>query len=230
MTKVHLLGKAGEKFGKEFNLKVRDVRQLVRAIAVQRKGFYNYFIEEAEKGVEYAFKRGEEFIQIEEAALSFGKEDIFIVPVAQGSSDSFKKTIGTILTIIGVILLIMSGFGFATAALTTQQIAAIGTLMTVVGGYIMFDGIMGLLTDDSPASQEEAAVFGGPVNTVKSGIPIPLAYGKLQVSGTPINFGFTSRRIKSHTGWVNINNPDQEGSGDVGGSSGGGGTAATELK
>ena len=73
-------------------------------------------------------------------------------------------------------------------------------------------------------------LFGGPVNTVKSGIPIPLAYGKLQVSGTPINFGFTSRRIKSHTGWVNINNPDQEGSGDVGGGGGGGGTAATELR
>tara|TARA_Y100001972_G_scaffold121324_1_gene165195 strand:- start:395 stop:1102 length:708 start_codon:yes stop_codon:yes gene_type:complete len=235
MTKVHLLGKAGDKFGKEFNLKAKDARELLRGIAVQRKGFYNYFIEEANKGVEYAFKRGDEFMEVNEAELSLGKDDIFIVPIAQGSiSDSFKKDLGGVLTIIGVILLIMSGAGaFAAegAILTSAQAAGIGTLLTVVGGYIMFDGIMGLLTDDSPANQDEGAVFGGPVTTIKSGVPIPLAYGKLQVSGTPINFGFTTRRIKRMTGWVNINNPDQEGAGDIGGGGGGdGSTPNTELK
>ena len=235
MTKVHLLGKAGDKFGKEFNLKAKDARELLRGIAVQRKGFYNYFIEESNKGVEYAFKRGDEFMGINEAELSLGKDDIFIVPIAQGSvSDNFKKHLGTVLTIIGVILLIMSGAGaFAAAAgLTTAQAAGIGTLLSVVGGYMMFDGIMGLVTDDSPANQDETAVFGGPVNVVKSGVPIPLAYGKLQVAGTPINFGFTTRRIKTMTGWVNINNPDQKGSGDIVG--GGGGdvdqTSQTQLE
>lgn len=222
MTKVHLLGKAGDKFGKEFNLKAKDARELLRGIAVQRKGFYNYFIEEAQKGIEYAFKRGDEFMGVNEAELSLGKDDIFIVPIAQGSgSDEIKKHLGTVLTIIGVIFLIMSGAGLAVGGLTVAQTAGIGTLLTVVGGYMMFDGIMGLLTDDSPASQDEAALFGGPVSTVKSGVPIPLAYGKLQVSGTPINFGFTTRRIKTMTGWVNINNPDQEGSGDITGGGGG---------
>ena len=59
MTKVHLLGKAGNKLGKEFNFKAKNLKQVMRAIAVQRKGFYNFFFEEQEKGVEYAFKRGD---------------------------------------------------------------------------------------------------------------------------------------------------------------------------
>ena len=46
MTKVHLLGKAGKKFGKEFNLDVKHTKQLIRAIAVQRKGFLNFFFDE----------------------------------------------------------------------------------------------------------------------------------------------------------------------------------------
>ena len=71
MTKVHLLGKAGDKFGKEFNLQVKHAKQLLRAIACQRKGFYNFFIEEQKKGVEYAFKRGEEFMKVGEEDLSF---------------------------------------------------------------------------------------------------------------------------------------------------------------
>ena len=46
MTKIHLLGKAGKKFGKEFNLEIKNVKQALRAIACQRKGFYNFFIDE----------------------------------------------------------------------------------------------------------------------------------------------------------------------------------------
>ena len=58
MTKIHLLGKAGKKFGKEFNLEIKNVKQALRAIACQRKGFYNFFMDEQEKGVEWVFKRG----------------------------------------------------------------------------------------------------------------------------------------------------------------------------
>ena len=91
MTKVHLLGKAGDKFGKEFNLKAKDARELLRGIAVQRKGFYNYFIEESNKGVEYAFKRGDEFMGINEAELSLGKDDIFIVRLHKGKYQTTLK-------------------------------------------------------------------------------------------------------------------------------------------
>ena len=93
----------------------------------------------------------------------------------------------------------------------------------------MFDGILGLVQDDSPPEEVDAAVFGGPINVVKQGIPIPLLYGKLEVAGAPINYGFTNKRIKRNNGWVNINNPDQpnDSGTSIGGSSNGGGGRAT---
>ena len=199
MTKIHLLGKAGKKFGKEFNLEIKNVKQALRAIACQRKGFYNFFMDEHEKGVEWVFKRGEEFMRKGEEELSLGKHDIYIVPIVQGSlSDQAKKDFGTLLAIIG---LIVGG--------------PIGLGLVIVGSYIAIDGVIGLVQDDTPAKDEEPAIFGGPINVVKSGIPIPLCYGRLEVTGAPVNFGFTTSRVRQNAGWVNINNPDQEGSGDI---------------
>ena len=45
MKKVYLLGKVGEKFGKEFSFEAKNLKQVLRAIAVQRKGFYNFFFD-----------------------------------------------------------------------------------------------------------------------------------------------------------------------------------------
>ena len=224
MTKVHLLGKLGNKFGKEFNLDIKHTKQLIRAIAVQREGFMNFFFDEQEKGVEYVIKRGKDFLREGEESLSFGTEDVFIMAQPQGSGDKFKKELGALMTIIGVILIIT---GFVTG---NPALIKIGTGLILAGGYIMFDGIMGLIQDDSPPEDAEAAVFGGPINVAKQGIPIPLAYGKVQITGAPVNFGFTSKRINQNTGWVNINDPDQEGSGDYSGGIGGGtgGNAAAQ--
>ena len=210
MTKVHLLGKAGNKFGKEFNFKAKNLKQVMRAIAVQRKGFYNFFFEEQAKGVEYAFKRGDEFIMEEEAGLSLTKDDIYIVPVPQGSglSDEWKEFWGKVLMVIGFIV----SFWYP----------GVGGLISGIGSYLYYDGVMGLAMDDSPPESEEAKLFNGPINTVKSGVAIPLLYGQLEVSGTPLNYGFTDRRVTSVNGWTNINKPGQTGSGDVGGGVGGG--------
>ena len=217
MKKIHLLGKAGEKFGKEFNLEVKHVKQLLRAIAVQRKGFYQFFIDESQKGMEYTVKRGDEFMYEGEEELSFNDEDIYIVPVAAGSgpfSDFGKKILGAILIIVGIIIGLANPFAGA---------MLLGAAMVGVGTYLYIDGMLGLLTDDSPANDESPAIFGGPVATVKNGVPIPLCYGRLEISGAPINFGFTTERIRQNAGWVNINNPDQEGAGDTNTGEGGGG-------
>lgn len=221
MTKVHLLGKAGKKFGKEFNLDVKHTKQLVRAIAVQRKGFLNFFFDEQKKGIEYVIKKGEEFLMETDVELSLGNDDVYIMPVPQGSeifSDGFKRDLGTVLTIIGTVLVFIPGW------------QGVGAALIIVGGYLMFDGILGLMQDDSPPEDADAAVFGGPINVAKQGIPIPLLYGKLEVAGAPINYGFTNKRIKRNSGWVNINNPDQpnDSGTSIGGSSNGGGSKATQ--
>lgn len=210
MTKIHLLGKAGEKFGKEFNLEAKNLKQVMRAIAVQRKGFFNFFFDEQEKGVEYAFKRGKDFLETEEANLSIGRDDIFIVPVAQGSGldDKLKKALGQILMVVGFIV--------------SFFVPPLGAAMVAIGNMLYMDGVMGLAMDDSPPESEEANLFNGPANNIKTGTPIPLLYGRLEVGGSAINYGFTDRRITAVSGWTNINKPGT-GGGDSGGSIGGGG-------
>ena len=212
MTKVHLLGKAGDKFGKEFNFQAKNLKQVMRAIAVQRKGFYNFFFDEQEKGVEYAFKRGKDFVQKDEGELSIGSDDIFIVPVPQGSGldDKIKKVLGKILMVVGFILILTGN-------------VALGSTLMGVGSYLYMDGIMGLAMDDSPPESEEAKLFSGPVSTIKSGVAIPLIYGQLEVGGTPLNYGFTDKRVTSVAGWANINKPGSSstGGGDIGGGVGG---------
>ena len=100
-------------------------------------------------------------------------------------------------------------------------LAPLGSVLMGVGSYLYMDGIMGLAMDDSPPESEEAKLFSGPVSTIKSGVAIPLIYGQLEVGGTPLNYGFTDKRVTSVAGWANINRPGQTGSGDVGGGVGG---------
>ena len=42
---------------------------------------------------------------------------------------------------------------------------------------------------------DESNLFNGPINNTKVGIPVPLCYGKMEVGGAVINFGFTDYRI-----------------------------------
>jgi hypothetical protein len=54
----------------------------------------------------------------------------------------------------------------------------------------------------SKDKDEEGAMFGGPANTVKNGVPVPLSYGKILVGGTPINFGFGAWKLEPTNGFV----------------------------
>ena len=87
-------------------------------------------------------------------------------------------------------------------------------------GSPLWDGPVVTLT--FPES-EEAKLFSGPVATIKSGVAIPLIYGQLEVGGTPLNYGFTDKRVTSVAGWANLNKPGSSstGGGDVGGGVGG---------
>ena len=67
----------------------------------------------------------------------------------------------------------------------------------MMGINLMMQGITELMAKDpSTDKEEEGAMFGGPANTLKHGQPIPLCYGKLMVSGTPINFGFGAYKLE----------------------------------
>jgi len=94
-------------------------------------------------------------------------------------------------------------------------------------------GIVEMMMPDDPDSIDEkkSTLFNGPVNTTKSGVPVPIAYGQTIVGGAVVNFGFTRSRIKSQQGWdfySSANNPAGDGNIDAGGSSGTGGSGGSD--
>jgi predicted phage tail protein len=72
---------------------------------------------------------------------------------------------------------------------------ALGAIMFNVGTSMIFSGIAGVLAGDRTATSAEKSknyFFDGPVNTVRQGNPVPIAYGKLIVGGAVINAQLTA--------------------------------------
>ena len=77
-------------------------------------------------------------------------------------------------------------------------------MLVTVGTQLALQGIVKLTTDDPEELDEgQNSLFQGPINNTKSGIPVPLCFGKMEVGGAVINFGFFRDTLQ----WLFLN-PD----------------------
>ena len=223
--KVILLGKMGELFGKEHNIKCNTIQEAMHAIDCMKGGLRAYLLECTDLGINFTVQKGgdiihetldeikenqDEFIDMSEIELSLGEDDLVIGPVPEGAGllgDIFKVVIGVVLMYIGFQ---MGGFW--------------GSFIISMGSQIALMGIIGMLTPGLPEDKtEENSLFNGPVNNAKVGIPIPLAYGQTEVGGAVINFGFTKTRLKQAAGYEWISTGASDSNITHSGSTGGGG-------
>jgi len=218
----------GELFGREHNIKCNTIQEAMHAIDCMKGGLRAYILECTDLGINFTVQRGgeihesieeieanqDDFIEMGEQDLLLGNDDLVISPIPQGSgkfSDWIKVIIGVALIVIGI----MNPGGWS---MMWQAFAM------SVGSQIALMGIIGLLTPDSPDSKEtENSLFNGPVNNAKVGIPIPLAYGRTEIGGAVINFGFTKTRMKSAPGYEWISTGAYNSNITHSGSTGGGG-------
>ena len=216
MTKnIIFKGRMGELFGEVHRLNVKTIQEAVHAIDTMQGGLKRYLVDCTENGVDFTVQRGEDFIGYEELGLELGKDDIIISPIPRGSK-KFKEY----LKIIVGIALIIGSFFIDTSGTTGQAIASI---MFNVGMQLALNGIIALTTDEpDELDEEKAQMFNGPINNTKSGIPVPLCYGELEVGGAVVNFGFTDRRLVSHQGYEFVSKGTNSRSGtNPGGAAGG---------
>ena len=221
MTKnIIFKGRMGELFGEVHRLNVKTIQEAVHAIDVMKGGLKRYLVDCTENGIEFTVQRGEDFIDYEELGLELGKDDIIISPVPRGAglSDAIK-------TIIGIALIVGSFFIDPSGNLAkyATQIAA---AMFTVGLQLALDGIIGLTMDEpDELNEDKSQLFNGPINNTKSGVPVPLCYGTMEVGGAVVNFGFTDRRLSSQQGYEFVSKGSSAGSGTggIGGGGGGGG-------
>ena len=216
MTKnIIFKGRMGELFGEVHRLNVKTIQEAVHAIDTMQGGLKRYLVDCTENGVDFTVQRGEDFIGYEELGLELGKDDIIISPIPRGSK-KFKEY----LKIIVGIALIIGSFFIDTSGTTGQAIASI---MFNVGLQLALNGIIALTTDEpDELDEEKAQMFNGPINNTKSGIPVPLCYGEIEVGGAVVNFGFTDRRLVSHQGYEFVSKGTNSRSGtNPGGAAGG---------
>jgi predicted phage tail protein len=205
MKQVLLEGRLGEKFGREWELDVRTPAEALRAIEVNKKGFFRELIDSAEHGVGYRVLIGkreleEETIR-EELNFPFGQKETFsLIPIVGGAGKGgVKFIIGLILVVAAVALVPVSGGqslwgASALGPVTWGNMAAFGALLMVGGVAQMLSRTPSIEDANSPENRA-SYLFNGPVNTVAQGGPVPVGYGRLTIGSILISGGIIVNEI-----------------------------------
>jgi len=210
---IYLKGRMGKLFGEHHRLNCKTVQEAMHAIDTMKGGVRQYLMDCTENNVKFTVQKGEEFLTNQTAGIELAKDDIIITPVPSGAAKDGMKEL-----IIGVLLIII---GLSMGDPGTMSKGA--QMLVTVGTQLALNGIVKLMTDEPESlDEQESTLFNGPINNTKSGIPVPLAYGRMEVGGAVINFGFTDYRITGNQGYQFVSKGTSSGTGTGGG---GGGSA-----
>ena len=210
---IYLKGRMGKLFGEHHRLNCKTVQEAMHAIDTMKGGVRQYLMDCTENNVKFTVQKGEEFLTNQTAGIELAKDDIIITPVPSGAAiDGMKELI------IGVLLIVI---GLSMGDPGTMSKGA--QMLVTVGTQLALNGIVKLMTDEPESlDEQESTLFNGPINNTKSGIPVPLAYGRMEVGGAVVNFGFTDYRITGNQGYQFVSKGTSSGTGTSGGGGGGG--------
>ena len=226
MQTVNLMGELGEKFGKQYQTRCDNIRDIFKLIMCQQPGFKQYLVDAVDADIGFEVVAGDDALEDpEDLLLSVSDEEIFITALPAGA----KGGAGKILAAAAIIAVTVAtgGFGAGTAG-TFGSLTAGGTatLATGIAVNLALSGLTELLApgpETDNVDSENGSLFNGPVNTIKQGLPVPICYGELIVGGAPINVSFQTTPFQS-AGWQ-YNSPISQ---YYGTSPGGGGTGTFE--
>ncbi len=194
LVKVRLLGDLGRYVKPEWNLAINSVKEAVHAInTLTNNSFSNYFIKQNKLQAKYrVIINGRDFTSpvtelnetnyemVNQSELVMKKKDletIDIVPVLESAS----KILGVLAIIIGVILIAFGGHQLIFAGLMLVMAGAMALISRPpeAGKFRSIDRAGG-----------ESYLFGGPVNIVGEGGPVPAGYGQAIVGSQVISSAF----------------------------------------
>ena len=202
-------GRMGQLFGEVHRLNVKTLQEGLWAIDTMKGGLRKYLIDCTENGIYMTVQRGEEFLTLEELELELGAEDIIITPVPAGAG--IKKFLA------GLAFIALAIFMPEVALTIGEMTLNVNAVLFTIGLNLALNGIIEMTMDDpDELDEQKSQMFNGPINNTKSGIPVPLCYGKMEVGGAVVNFGFTNSRLTSQTGYKFVSKGSVSGSG-VGG-------------
>lgn len=168
---------------------VKTPGEAIKALCTVLPGFEKFMLTSKAKGLTFAIFSGKQNIGREELEYN-GSSEIRIVPVIIGSKKAgmFQTILGAVLVVAGAIGVSPWGQAFGGGAWGPYALQAGGAMM--IGGVAQMLSPMqgGLARRESPENKPSYA-FGGPVNTIAQGNPVPIAYGKRRIGGAIISAG-----------------------------------------
>ncbi|MDE9538949.1 tail assembly protein [Xenorhabdus bovienii] len=178
---IRLSGVLIPQFGREYKLAVSSPIEAIRALSVLIDGFEKFLLTAKERGLTFAVFIGKRNISRDELELS-GEGDIRIVPVIIGS-----KKAGIFQTILGAVMVVAGVFAWATPYGVPLVMSGVSMML---GGVVQMLSPMpgGLARREDPDNKPSYA-FGGPVNSIAQGNPVPIGYGRRRIGGAIISAG-----------------------------------------
>ncbi|WP_440863211.1 tail assembly protein [Symbiopectobacterium purcellii] len=189
LKNIRLYGVLGATFGRVHRLAVESRQEAIKALSIVIPGFEKFLLTSKARGLTYAVFDGKRNLTRDELDFNVSHE-IRIAPVIIGSKKAgmFQTIFGAVLLASSLILGPAYGIGFLWPKL------AFG--MGMMGASMMLGGVVQMLTPvqggiamrESPDNKPSYA-FGGPVNSIAQGDPVPILYGRRRIGGAIISAG-----------------------------------------
>lgn len=194
LTTIRLYGVLGAKFGRVHKLAVQTSAEAVKALCINFDGLEQYLYDAKKNGMTFAVFRGKRNIGVQDFQELAGDSDIRIAPVMEGA-----KKAGMFQTILGAVMVVA---GIIVSGGTAGWAAPVGGAMISAGIGMMAGGIYQMLSPqpkglqgrDDPDNKPSYA-FGGSVNSLAMGNPVPVLYGEREIGGAIISAGIISEDI-----------------------------------
>ncbi|HBL8851879.1 TPA: tail assembly protein [Enterobacter hormaechei] len=196
LTTIRLYGALGAKFGRVHKLAVQTSAEAVKALCINFDGLEQYLYDAKKNGMTFAVFRGKRNIGVQDFQELAGDSDIRIAPVMEGAKKAgmFQTILGAVMVVAGVII------GATTNWTGVGLTFGAGLIMS--GASMMAGGIYQMLSPqpkglqgrDDPDNKPSYA-FGGSVNSLAMGNPVPVLYGEREIGGAIISAGIISEDI-----------------------------------
>ncbi|MCH4196654.1 MAG: tail assembly protein [Serratia liquefaciens] len=185
---IRLYGVLGEKFGRVHRFAVDCPQEAIKALCVNYPDLQKFLLESKDRGLTFAVFEGKRNLARDDLSFPSNGDDIRIAPVIVGSKKAgiFQTILGAVLVVAGAVITAMSG---GTATPLTSSMMMSGAAMMLGGVIQMLSPMQGGLASRQDPDNKPSYAFGGPVNTIAQGNPVPILYGKRRIGGAIISAG-----------------------------------------
>lgn len=194
LTTIRLYGALGARFGRVHKLAVQTSAEAVKALCINFDGLEQYLYNARKNGMTFAVFRGKRNIGLNDYKNLGGSNDIRIAPIMEGAKKAgmFQTILGAVMVVAGIVV---TGMTFGSAGVIGAGMVSAGIGMMAGGVYQMLSPQPnGLQGRDDPDNRPSYA-FGGAVNTVAMGNPVPVLYGEREIGGAIISAGIVAEDI-----------------------------------